>query len=232
MVITPGHFFFERASRAPKKTWALSEDLRDQRSVWASSLRAGFGMPSPPRRRPAGTSIADALCRRSLERAATGRRNDGAHQELDVRPVESDGQRSPTGASRGDESLVLRFSAVRRQPRRDRHPRFRLRPGRSRWGRRSRRSRGQDGAGGKDGNTGDCGSWSSSAGAMGTAGAGGVPGTAGHSGSTGTGAAGGSSGGCACAVCGSEATWPLTAFWSLVVLAVLRRWRQLPRSFS
>jgi len=65
--------------------------------------------------------------------------------------------------------------------------------------------------------------------ATGSAGSGGAPGTGGQGGSSGTGAASGSSSGCACSVCGSDATWPATAFWLLVVLAVLRRARRLPR---
>ncbi len=77
-------------------------------------------------------------------------------------------------------------------------------------------SGGQAGIGGAPGGSG------------GAAGAGGAPATAGHSGSTGTGVDGGSSGGCACAVGGSNAGWPITVFWSFVVLAVLPRLRRLP----
>ena len=219
---------------------------------------------------------------RSFDRATTGRRNDGAHQELDVRAGESDGQRPPAGAAAGDESLVLRLTALRRQPGRDRHSRFRLRPGQRRGRRRNggRGWRGRGGAGGlggaggghggaggghggggqagaggatggsagraggstggaggnaggaagkagsagatggSNGTGGASGSAGSSGGAMGTAGSGGAPETAGHSGSTG---ASGSSSGCACALAGSDATWPATSFWSFVVLALLSR---------
>ena len=88
-------------------------------------------------------------------------------------------------------------------------------------------------SGGNDGNGGASGSaGSSGAGATGTSGSGGAPGAAGQRGATGPGAAGASSTGCACAVHGSDATWPAAAFWSLVILAVLRRVRRSTRSFS
>ena len=74
---------------------------------------------------------------------------------------------------------------------------------------------GMDGHGGASGNAG------SGAGAPGAAGAGGAPGTAGQGGSTGTAAASGSSSGCACAVSGADAPWPVTIVWSLIVLSLL-----------
>jgi hypothetical protein len=88
---------------------------------------------------------------------------------------------------------------------------------------------GTPGAGGTGG-AGASGSTDSGAGAPGTAGSGGAPGTAGQGGSTGTGAGSGSSSGCACAIYGSDASWPVTPFWSLVVLSLLsRRVRRAPR---
>jgi len=76
-------------------------------------------------------------------------------------------------------------------------------------------SGGMNGQGGASGSVGS--------GAPGTAGSGGAPGTAGHGGSAGTGVAGGSSSGCGCAVYGADAPWPVTAFWSFIVLSLLSR---------
>ncbi|HSY41919.1 MAG TPA: glycoside hydrolase family 16 protein [Polyangia bacterium] len=75
--------------------------------------------------------------------------------------------------------------------------------------------------GGMDGHGGASGSTGSGAGASGTGGTGGAPGTTGQSGSTGTAADSGSSSGCACAVYGADAPWPVTVFWSLIVLSLL-----------
>jgi hypothetical protein len=88
-------------------------------------------------------------------------------------------------------------------------------------------------AGGAGGNAGAAGANAGGAGgSAGAAGAnGGAAGTDGQGGATGTGAASGSSTGCACAVPGSDATWPATVFWSFV-LVVLRRVRRASRSFS
>ena len=84
--------------------------------------------------------------------------------------------------------------------------------------------------GGMNGQGGASGSRGAEAGAPGSAGSGGASATAGQGGSTGTGATGGSSGGCACAVYGADAPWPVTAFWSFVVLSLLsRRMRRSPR---
>ena len=81
---------------------------------------------------------------------------------------------------------------------------------------------GAGGAGGQAGAGGAIGG--SSGGAAGKAGsAGPTGGSNGNGGSTGTGATGGSSSGCACAISGSDATWPATAFWSFIVLALLLR---------
>ena len=83
---------------------------------------------------------------RSFDRASTDRRNDRAHQELDVRACQPHGQHSPAAASAGDESLVLRLTALRRQTRRDRHSRLHLRPGQRRRRGRGKRGRGRCGS--------------------------------------------------------------------------------------
>jgi MYXO-CTERM domain-containing protein len=80
--------------------------------------------------------------------------------------------------------------------------------------------------GGNSGNAGGSGPGGSSGDAPGSGGTGGLagaPGTAGGSGSTGTGAAGGSSSGCACAVGGSDVSWPAAPAWAFVLLMVLSR---------